>query len=333
MKAETKVEASLESIRGELARTPATTSTLNFIVWIDDPKRRDWILERAAMLSEKHPSFTLIFDNTGECGERATVATSARPNAEPLGAAQGERVELDASCFDAQTVDEYAQSLCRSGLPTLLWWSGMKVESRPVFEALLPHADTLLVDSAGSVTDERGIRSLVQFRREHPNVELRDLAWLRLRPWLDMIANFFDAPELTRELFGIRKLTIASGSAAEALYLAAWLASALGWKATGENAFVDLEGNAIRFTRRQHGEIRRVYSVRIDTETSSYVGEVSPDDPKVVRVWTEGKNAWDGRLFPLQAVDNASLLERAVLESGSDELYDATLGTVGTLLG
>jgi glucose-6-phosphate dehydrogenase assembly protein OpcA len=333
LSSEAKVDPSLASIRGELARTPATTSTLNFIVWIDDPNRRAWILERATMLAEKHPSFTLILDNTGDCGDRATITTSARPSAETLSAAQGEKVELDVSCYDAPTVAEYVETLARAGVPTVLWWSGMKVGSRAVFDALLPHADVLLVDSAGSVTDDRGIRSLVAFHREHPEIVLRDLAWLRLRPWLDMIANFFDDTDSTREAFAIRHLTIASGSAAEALYLAGWLASALNWKASGENAFTDMEGHRIAFTREQHGDIRRVQSVRVDTASTRYYGEVTDDDPKVVRVWGEGANASPARLFPLQALDNASLLERAVLETGTDELFESALSTVGALLG
>ncbi len=331
MNGESRVEASLEAIRGELARTPASTSTLNFIVWIDDPARRAWILERAAMLAEKHPSFALILDNTGDCGEGATVTTQAR--AESEFAVQGERVEIDVSCFDAPAIAAFVEALRGSGVPTLLWWSGMKVGSRPVFDALLPFADTLLVDSAGSVGDERGIRSLVAFHGEHPEVVLRDLAWLRLRPWLDMIANFFDDPQLTRELFGIRGLTVASGSAAEALYLAGWLASALGWTATGQNAFSDLEGHAIGFTREQQGALRRVHSVRLDSETTRYYGEVTADDEKVVRVWAEGANASEARLFPLQAIDNASLLERAVLETGTDDLFETALRIVGTLVG
>ena len=72
------VGTSLEAIRAELARGRLATSTFNLIVWIDDPARRDWIRERAGMLSEKHPSFTLILDNTGVRAGDATVTTGAR---------------------------------------------------------------------------------------------------------------------------------------------------------------------------------------------------------------------------------------------------------------
>src|SRR5665213_1715234 len=69
------VGTSLDAIRAELARAKLAASTFNFIVWIDDPARRDWIRARAGMLSEKHPSFTLIFDNTGvRAGRHRRVA-------------------------------------------------------------------------------------------------------------------------------------------------------------------------------------------------------------------------------------------------------------------
>ncbi len=151
---------------------------------------------------------------------------------------------------------------------------------------------------------------------------MRDLAWLRLSPWQDMIANFFDDPALLGELFSIRKLHIATGSEAEALYLGGWLASRLGWqrqrRATRSPTATAI---AFGFERRREGDIRRVQSVCLDSETSWYHGEVT-EDAGVVRVWVEGEHAREPRLFPLQAIDNASLLERAVLETGADEVFE-----------
>ncbi len=332
MNAESRVEASLEAIRGELARAPATTSTLNFLVWIDDPERRAWILERAAMLSEKHPSFTLILDNTGDCGRGATITTQARPQSEI--AVQGERVEIDVSCFEASSIAAFVEALRGSGVPTLLWWSGMKVGSRPVFDALLPFADTLLVDSAGASPTSAASAASSPSIAIIPDVVLRDLAWLRLRPWLDMIANFFDDPQLTRELFGIRRLTVASGSAAEALYLAGWLASSLGWTAIGQNAFSDLERHAIEFAREQSG-----------ADPARAQRPARHRDVALRRRGHRGRRKGRARVgrgserfrslgcFRCSAVDNASLLERAVLETGTDELFETALGIVGTLVG
>ena len=284
------------------------------------------------MLSAKHPSFTIIFDHTGTPAGRATVTTEAR-DPQACVAIDEERVEVDVSGMTAGEVAAYVTGLCATGVPTVLWWSGFQESSRPIFYALLPSIDTLVVDSSGGTRDETGMRALAAFHAEHPEVVLRDLAWLRLRPWQDMIANFFDDPNLERELFSIRKLAIASGSESEALYLAGWLATRLGWHASGKNAFTDLEGKEISFERRRTGDIRRVHSVCIDTETSWYHGEVSRDAENVVSVWVEGQHASAPRLFPLQAIDNASLLERAILERGMDEVFETALRGAATLLG
>jgi glucose-6-phosphate dehydrogenase assembly protein OpcA len=325
------VSTSLDAIRAELARTKLSTSTLNLVVWIDDPARRDWILERAGMLGDKHPSFTLILDHTGVRGGDATVTTLAR-DAESTLSVLGERVDIDVSGASAETVVGYVAGLCGPGVPTILWWSGMREESRPTFEALLPFAGTLLFDSSGGSRDEEAMRKLVAFHAAHPEVELRDMAWMRLRPWRDMIANFFDDPALLGELFSIRRLHIASGSDSEAFYLGGWLASRLGWNATGRNAFTDRNGAQVEFARKRVGDIRRVQSICLDSDTSWYHGEVT-DDPGVVRIWVEGEYAREPRLFPLQAIDNASLLERAVLETGADDLFETALQSAGTLLG
>jgi glucose-6-phosphate dehydrogenase assembly protein OpcA len=262
----------------------------------------------------------------------ATVSVAAGADRAQQVTVRGERVDIDVAAMDAPTVASYVSALCPGSVPTVLWWSGLREASRPFFEALQPLANTLLIDSSGGTPDDTAIRRVAEFHAQQPEVVLHDLAWLRLAPWQDMIANFFDDPNLVRELFSIRRLHIVSGSDAEALYLGGWLASRLGWKASGPNSFTDLEGNIVQFTREREGTIRRVRSVCLDSAESSYHGALS-DDPGVVRVWVEGRHARDARLFPLQSIDNASLLERGVLETDPDEIFETALLSVATLLG
>jgi hypothetical protein len=331
MKLQSTVVASVESIREELARTKLSASTMNFIVWIDDPERRAWILERAELLGEKHPSFELILDRSGGCGD-ATVITSDRDWSSHF-TVQGERVVIDVSCAEPEVVVEYVGALTSSTVPTVLWWSGTNVADRPHFQALLPYATMLLVDSSGGKTDDSTLRGVIRFHRNHPEIRLRDLAWLRLHPWQDMIAAFFDDPRLLNELYGITALHITSGSEAEALYLAGWLASRLGWTASERGAFRDRDGNAIAFTYERAGAIRRIRSVCLDSATSWYHAAVPDETPDVVRVWVDGQHAREPRLYTLPHLDNASLLERAVLQHRSDEVFETALQSIATLLG
>jgi hypothetical protein len=324
------VSTSLEAIRRELSGAKLSASTMNFVVWIDDPARRDWIRERAAMISAKYPSFTLVLDHSGTRHGDASVTTTGDDRATYT--VQGECVEIDVSNADAATVLEYVNTLSREALPTVLWWSGMREDSRPVFEGLLPLVSTIVFDSSGGSADDTAIRRVAEFHAAHPEKLLRDLAWLRLRPWQDMIANFFDDPNLLGELYSIRRLHIRSGSDAEAFYLAGWLSSRLGWSASERGAFTDGAGNIIRFERVREGEMRRVRSICLDSLTSWYHGELT-DDPHVVSVWVEGEHAREPRLFTLQAIDNASLLERAILEPGDDDVFETALNSAATLLG
>src|ERR1700738_19906 len=139
----------LEEIRAELARTKLSASTMNFVVRIDAIDRRDWILERSAMLGEKHPSLTIVLDHTGSCEHGVTRSGE---QAEPVEfTVQGERVQIDVSCLNAETILRYVTALIKTSVPTILWWSGLNEDSAPIFYALLPLANTLLFDSSGGV--------------------------------------------------------------------------------------------------------------------------------------------------------------------------------------
>jgi len=75
-----------------------------------------------------------------------------------------------------------------------------------------------------------------------------------------------------------------------------------------------------------------VRSICLDSVTSWYHGELT-DDPNVVSVWVEGDYARPPHLFTLQAIDNASLLERGILERGRDDVFETALRSAATLLG
>jgi len=119
------------------------------------------------MLNAKHPSFMLVLDNTGAGRGVATVVSATDEERSPF-TVQGQRVDVDAAGMDAETVAGFVTALCPTSVPTVLWWSGMREESRPVFEALLPLANTLLVDSSGGSADDTAIRRLAAFGIERP---------------------------------------------------------------------------------------------------------------------------------------------------------------------
>jgi glucose-6-phosphate dehydrogenase assembly protein OpcA len=320
--------ADIAAIQAELSRAKPSMTTMNLIVWIDSDQKRDWVIERATKVSQKHPSRTIILDSTpGRTGAHVRPIDADDPTH------QSSFIDIGVADIKPWDACEMVTSLIAADVPTVLWWSADSLNEDTAFRCFFDNATTAVVDSSLGVRDASTIAELSDFYAEHRSVALRDLAWMRLHPWQDIIAHFFDDPALREELFSIQTLRIVSGSDAEALYLGGWLASRLGWNATAHDEFSDRNGNRISFDHERSGQPRRVHSVALTTATSLYQGDVDTTDPTVVRVWVEGANAREMRIFPLQAVDNASLIEQAALEGGgTDEIFETALRMVQTLI-
>jgi glucose-6-phosphate dehydrogenase assembly protein OpcA len=321
----------IELIRSELARAKPHTTTMNFIVWIDHENNRDWVLQRAIKISEKHPSRTIILDSSpGRVGAHVRPLDPNDPNHKST------FIDIGVADMAPQDACELATSLAADDVQTVLCWSAETLNRNTAFRCFFAAGNlpVAVVDSSLGVRDASTILEVAQFYKEHSDVSLRDLAWMRLHLWQDLIAHFFDDPALRDELFSINTLRIVAGSDAEALYLGGWLASRLGWTATAHDEFSDRNGHRVAFEHERGGQARRVYSVALTTATSVYQGSVDEGDASVVRVWVEGQNARDVRLVPVQAIDTASLVERAALEEGgTDEIFEMALRMVQTLMG
>ena len=315
-------------IRAKLARAKPLATTMNLIVWIDSERNREWVTERATKISEKHPSRTIILDaSPGRVGALVRPIDGSDPTQ------QSSFIELGVSDITPWEACDLAISLSAPDVPTVLCWNADSLKEDTGFRFFFDNATTAVVDSSLGVRDTTTIAELSAFYKEHRSVALRDLAWMRLHLWQDIIANFFDAPALREELFSIRKLRIVAGSDAEALYLGGWLASRLGWNATAHGEFSDRNGHHIAFEHERSGRPRRVYAIALTTAASVYQANVDEADPDVVRVWVEGANAQEVRIFPFEAIDSASLVERAALEGGgTDEIFETALRMVQTLI-
>ena len=328
-----RIPTDVDAIRAELGRikreaTTVSATTINFLVFIDDAERRDWVMERATMIADKHPSRMIVLDCSGN-DEGALVETFS---GDGHGTIKSERITIACHGMDPETLRALTHALTIPDLPTILWWTAQETAGNPHFDSLIQIAADVVVDSSGSTREDGAIVQLSAFfERTRRRLALRDLAWMRLNPWHDMVAQFFDDAALREELFCIRSLKIVSGSSAEALYLAGWLGSRLEWRACGKNEFCDREGTPISFTLVRDGGMRRVQTVAITTMSSTYRAEVT-SDPGVVRLSVEGKKIRPERLAPLQAIDNASLIERAILERQSDKIFETALRMVGAIL-
>jgi glucose-6-phosphate dehydrogenase assembly protein OpcA len=304
-------------------------ATLNFVVFVDDPAHREWVLERAVRVADKHPCRLIVLDST-RSGGGVDVATSTR---ESGGATTiNERVDIAVGNVGHASIHTLVQELSVHDIPTILWWSGARLLQSRTFGGLSAQASSVLVDSSGMAAGAETIQELGEFLSRFPSVALADLAFMRLAPWQDMIAQFFDDRALREDLFSLTSLDIESGSEAEALYLAGWLASRLSWQPAGHASFRARDGRTIPFTRVTKGDKRRVLRVALTSTGSTYIAELSDDDA-VVQLRVEGERSKPPWFVPLQNIDNTSLIERAILEDRRDQIFETSLLTVREILG
>lgn len=123
-----------------------------------------------------------------------------------------------------------------SGVPTYLWWTGTPLFGRAELEDALRICDALIVDSAQFAQPYRAFRGLARLMSSaHQKLGMADLQWSRLRPWREMVAQFFSPSDRRAFLGGIAEVGLdyageGRGNRIAASLLAGWLASSLGWK-------------------------------------------------------------------------------------------------------
>ncbi len=329
----------VEAIKAELSRARqkieerdkglcVATTTMNFVVFIDDPEHRKWVLERVEKIADKHPSRTIILDANADHRGVDVYVSSLGATGSTI---HSERIELGVPDVDGATLRKIVSELRIPEIETHLFWSAIRITESPCFKELIEIADSIVVDSSGATRDGSTVADLARFFAAYRHIPMRDLAWMRLAPWRDMVARFFDDRGLREELFSIRKVGIVSGSDAEALYLGGWLGSRLGWKPDPPCAFRDRKGERVEFLTTREGRVRRVSSITLQTATSQYTAALTNDE-QTVELRVTGERAHPPSLAPLAKLDNASLIERAILAATTDEIFETALRMVGEIV-
>ena len=123
-----------------------------------------------------------------------------------------------------------------SGVPTYLWWLGTPPFGSKELLETLRICDGLVVDSAHFVEPFRSFHGMSQLLKvAHHRLGLADMQWSRLRPWREMIAQFFTPMDRRHFLSGIAEVGIdyageGRGNRIAAGLITGWMAAALGWK-------------------------------------------------------------------------------------------------------
>ena len=289
----------------------ASTTTVNLIAFAEDPATVSRLRDRFSTFAEKHSCRAIFLDATraGETSEEMVLGVKGMP-----------AEELRSTVHDFLT----------AGVGSALFWAGREL-SDPRFEALASLGTTVVVDSSRAADGKASIQKLAGISASTDRF-VRDLSYLRLLPWQDMVAQFFDDAELAQELPRIAGVDVVSGSEPEAYYFAGWLASRLHWKPCGRNELCNDAGDVIKADIERRGEPRRVLSVNLRSKDCAFSAELDKDSPDLVCLTVTGKLRRDRRCAPLHDVDLVSLVEQAMFVPHNDPVFAEALQMAHAIL-
>ena len=313
----------LHSVLGELTerrrnRRDPNVATMTVVVFFDDAAVGEWARDRTKALSAKHPSRVIVLDATAADDLRA-VGT-------------GDWIELGVKESSPEMLRSAVATLSLPEAPVVLIWVAQGIGDDPRFATLSAHMRTVVYNSSVLADDDVALRELITFVKGHPNVAISDLAYLRLAPWQESVALFFDGKDVIRELFDLRRVEITCGSDSEAYYLLGWLASRLEWTPCSPEALCNRFGVQIDFSIVREGRARRIRRVVLASSKTQFTAEIDGEGAEAIVLTVEGEHPHPSRCRPINNIDIAALVERAILTGHSDRVFVESLLSAGDVL-
>ena len=179
-------------------------------------------LERVAASREGAPAAP------GALLARATAFCHLRPGGGGL--ICSEQIVLSSAPSADPLVPSAVASLLVGDLPVILLRLDGDREPES-WSALETMADVVLEDSA-TRDDAASMAAVWRRIAARGSRRSRDIAWARLAPWRELLAEVFDQPIASKAISGLRDVVLHYGGAAPpagAWLLAGWIASRLGW--------------------------------------------------------------------------------------------------------
>ncbi|HTX58892.1 MAG TPA: glucose-6-phosphate dehydrogenase assembly protein OpcA [Verrucomicrobiae bacterium] len=325
----------LSAVLGELSarrrsRPDMTVATMTVVAYFDDPAVGEWARDRVHALAVKHPSRAIVLDGTQDAGVQHVPAECAEH--EDCVKTRGDWIELGVRGMDALLVESAVATLRLPEAPAVLLWVAPGAAGDPRFVALARTMRTIVFNTSVLTFDDAALRELVALQREGYKAAIADLAYLRLHPWQEAIAHFFDHPQHVEELYDIRRVEIVCGSDPEAYYLLGWLASRLEWLPTGPNTFRNALGVSIEFSIQREGVPRRIRRVEMHSSGTRFRAAIDDERAEAIVITIEGAKTHPVRARPINNIDLAALVERAILSAHNDRIFTESLFAAGGVL-
>jgi glucose-6-phosphate dehydrogenase assembly protein OpcA len=229
---------------GNGSRAVTRVCVLNLVVCVADRRAADHATEVVAQLMGRYPNRAIVINAADGDATDTTPLLDAWVQAHCQMPGPGrpqvccEQITIEAQGTGVERVPGAVLPLLVPDVPAMLWWPHGAPFDHPLFARLHAIVDRVIVDSSTFAAPEAGFAQLVDLL--DGKQALSDLAWGRLTPWRELVAQFFDAPAMLPHLNEVERVTIVYEARSDgatgrnqAVLLAGWLASRLGWSPEG----------------------------------------------------------------------------------------------------
>lgn len=190
------------------------------------------VAETLAEVMREHPCRGIVVSVRPDAS-----SVDARVSAQcwlPLGQKRqicSEQIEITASGPTLGHVYPLLNALTAPDLPVVVWYRGASLFRSSELRLPLSMAGRLILDSGQIEAPGAFLRELIEV--PHNGLRAGDLAWTRLTCWRDKIAQLFEAHVCRDGSTGMSKVHVlweGRTARSDVVYMAAWIAEALGWE-------------------------------------------------------------------------------------------------------
>ncbi len=218
---------------------PVRSSVLNLVVHTRSDTDAEQINETVARLSGRHPLRAIIVSAEPHHPEPSldtSINTYCYDDPATGSRLCCEQVIVGANGDVANHLTGVVLPLLIPDLPVYLWWMGEPEYESEIFTSLMRSTQKLIIDSRSFPPSPATFRQVLDLSRGAGQIcAVTDLNWVRLWPWFEVVAQFFDDRSLQPHLYGIRNVVVqyAKGdndrdpNPAQAALFAGWLFSRL----------------------------------------------------------------------------------------------------------
>jgi len=370
------VERQLAELWQESARHPdadVETAVLrarvaNLLVFVSTDAALDDVHQLLSDVTAIHPSRVLAMLGLRQAADRdidmwveSICQVDKRSGATRLSC---EQITLKAQGKFVAELPSAALPLLAPDLSTFLWWRNAPQVSDRLLDKLLRASDRLIIDSAefsDPAADLLEINNLFS-EADYRNVGISDLNWARLTFWRELLADFYDVAPYRPLLDAVESVRVdyvapelaEKAVAPQALFIAGWLASRLGWKLAEEQPTkerddqlsftffsgetegaadqITVELNSVERGERSPGKLVEVELRSRLAKAASFRVARSDDNLHLLAEARLGKDTQRGRVLPVRNRSTAQLLCREMEILCNDQMYQEAVAVAARMI-